>query len=199
VAVVASVGGLGVMSTVLGALSQDFPVPVLYLQHGPGMPGPDPRGPLLQRRSRLPVAVAVDGQRLGPAGVTVVPTGYGATVEDGGYLRLASAPAGGGGDELLVSAAARYGPGVTAVILTGKLSDGALGARAVKRCGGRILVQDPASAAAPGMPSSAIGTGCVDFILPPDRLGSAIVALTVAPGGAELLAVAIPPWAQLGA
>jgi two-component system chemotaxis response regulator CheB len=50
-----------------------------------------------------------------------------------------------------------------------------------------------------GMPSNAIATGCVDFVLPLERIAAALVALTMAPGGAELLAVPTPSWAQLGA
>jgi two-component system chemotaxis response regulator CheB len=47
------------------------------------------------------------------------------------------------------------------------------------------------------MPANAIATGCADFVLPPDRLTSALLALTTAPGAAELLAVPLPPWARL--
>lgn len=47
------------------------------------------------------------------------------------------------------------------------------------------------------MPAHAIATGCVDFVLPPDRLAAAVLALTTAPGGAELLTVPVPPWACL--
>ncbi len=35
------------------------------------------------------------------------------------------------------------------------------------RLGGRVLVQDPATAEAPGMPNAALATGCVDFVLRP--------------------------------
>jgi two-component system chemotaxis response regulator CheB len=69
----------------------------------------------------------------------------------------------------------------------------------VKRHGGRVLAQDPATARAASMPSSAIATGCVDFVLPPHRLAAALTALTMAPGGASLLAVPVPHWACLDA
>jgi two-component system, chemotaxis family, protein-glutamate methylesterase/glutaminase len=85
------------------------------------------------------------------------------------------------------------------VVLTGMLKDGTKGVRAVKRHGGRVLAQDPATARASGMPSSAIATGCVDFVLPMHRIAPALVALTMAPGAAELLTVPTPPWASLHA
>jgi two-component system chemotaxis response regulator CheB len=78
------------------------------------------------------------------------------------------------------------------------LCDGTRGIRPVKRYGGRVLAQDPATARAASMPSNAIATGCVDFVLPPRRLAAALIALTMAPGGASLLAVAAPHWAELG-
>jgi len=49
------------------------------------------------------------------------------------------------------------------------------------------------------MPSAAIATGCIDFALPVERAGPALVALAMAPGEAELLAVPTPAWAQLPA
>jgi two-component system chemotaxis response regulator CheB len=48
------------------------------------------------------------------------------------------------------------------------------------------------------MPSAAIATGCVDFVLPLQRIGHALVSLVMWPGAAELLRVATPPWARLG-
>lgn len=55
----------------------------------------------------------------------------------------------------------------------------------------------PSDARASGMPASAISTGCVDFVLPLQRIPAALLALTVAPGAAELFSVPIPPWARL--
>lgn len=197
VVILASLGGLAAVSTLLGGLPGGFPVPVLYLQHGAGSVHPDPMTALLRRRTLLPVVAAAPGTKLAGCGVSVVPNGCGATVDGDGLVRLQDSPPGGGGDELFASVADRYGAGATAVVLSGKLSDGTAGVRAVKRAGGRVLVQDPGTARASGMPSSAIATGCVDFVLPVERIAPALVALTVAPGGADLLAVPMPHWAQL--
>jgi two-component system chemotaxis response regulator CheB len=125
-----------------------------------------------------------------------VPAHTTATIDDAGRWVLGESTGDvGPGDALLISSA-RTTPTV-AVILTGSLSDGAEGCRAVKRGGGRVLAQDPATARASSMPANAIATGCADFVLPPDRLASALLALTTAPGAAELLAVPLPPWARL--
>gem|GEM_PF-6637655 len=81
-------------------------------------------------------------------------------------------------------------------MLTGKLSDGATGARALKARGGRVLVEEPASAAEPGMPRAALATGCVDFALPADSLAAALVTLVRVPGAASIFQVPLPPWAS---
>ena len=101
------------------------------------------------------------------------------------------------GDAVLAGAAQAVGAGLIAVVLTGMLRDGADGVRAVKRRGGRVLVQDPETAQASGMPLSAIATGCIDFVLPVPHIAPALVALTVAPGAGDLLAVRPPSWARL--
>ena len=54
-----------------------------------------------------------------------------------------------------------------AVILSGTGMDGTKGIHSIKEAGGLVLVQEPDTAAFNGMPVSAIGSGCTDFILPP--------------------------------
>lgn len=193
----ASLGGLAALSGVIGVLPEGFPVPLLVLQHGRPGAATSLAG-ILRRRAKVPVRAAPDGTSLFEPGVTVLPKGVSATLGTSGLLVGDGAPeAVGVGDLLLATAAQAMGPGLVAVVLTGMLRDGASGVRNVKRYGGRVIVQDPATAAAGSMPSSALATGCVDFVLPLPYIGPALVALTVAPGGGELLAVTPPSWAQL--
>jgi two-component system chemotaxis response regulator CheB len=58
-------------------------------------------------------------------------------------------------------------------------------------------VQDPDDAEAPGMPNAALATGCVEHTLPLSLVAPALVTYIMAPGGADLLAVPVPPWARL--
>jgi two-component system chemotaxis response regulator CheB len=198
VVVVASLGGLPVLTTLLKGLPDTFPVPVLVVSHRPHREH-DTLAVLLQKQTGLPVRTGTQGLASWGPGITVIPGGASATLD--GSLRLALEPVTGRylcGDALLASAAEASRPGWTiAVILSGMLHDGAEGIRPVKRHGGRVLAQDPATARAGSMPSSAIATGCVDFVLPPHRLAAALVALTMAPGAASLLAVPAPHWAGL--
>lgn len=194
---IASLGGLEAASAVLAGLPADFRVPVVLLLHGRRRSS-DRIAELLQARTRLPVRAARTGGRLGP-GVTVIPRGCTAHVSADHILALRPVALGAGGDEILCSAAEAVGRRLLAVVLTGMLSDGAEGVRAVKRRGGRVLVEDPYTARAAGMPSAAIATGCVDFALPNTRLAAALVALALAPGGAEMFTVPTPAWANMGA
>ncbi len=65
-------------------------------------------------------------------------------------------------DLLFESAADSFGPAVIAVVLSGANRDGARGAARVREKGGRVVVQDPATAESPVMPLAALeaaGTG----------------------------------------
>jgi len=72
---------------------------------------------------------------------------------------------------MLRSAAAVYGPGLLALILTGMGSDGAEGCRAVAEAGGRFVVQDEATSVVWGMPGAAAKTGLAEAVLPLDQIG----------------------------
>lgn len=198
VVIIASLGGLQSAGVVLGGLPVDFPVPVVVLQHGSRREGPEPLTTLLQRRTSLPVRTARSGDVVSTSGIVVIPRGCTARMDRDYRLELVPVRLGAGGDALLRTAADAAGQRLIGVVLTGMLNDGAEGVRAVKRRGGRVLVEDPRTARAPGMPSSAIATGCLDFALPNTRLAAALVALAWAPGGADLFRVLTPAWASLG-
>jgi two-component system chemotaxis response regulator CheB len=195
IVVVGSMGGLEPTLALVTSLPQQFSVPVLVINHHKGGERLAGLMRLLQRRCVLGVVPAIDGMVLRRGTVTVVPGGSTATVDREARLTLVDGPCTQPGDATLASAAAAFGPAAIAVVLSGMLRDGTAGVRAVKRVGGRVLVQDPTTAHASWMPSSAIATGCIDHVLPPQRIASALVALTMAPGGADLLAVARPHWA----
>ncbi|NAZ88279.1 chemotaxis protein CheB [Kineococcus indalonis] len=194
VVLAASFGGLEALTAVLGALPAGFPVPVAVVQHR--APESDLLPALLRARTALPVHAA-DAQELADGafarpGVHVLPPRPASAGERGGR-----APVPHQADELMGALAQRHGARTCAVVLTGRLDDGARGVRAVKRAGGWVLVQSPASARAPGMPTAAIATGCADLVLPLRALGAALVALSLAPGATGLFARPVQPWADL--
>jgi two-component system chemotaxis response regulator CheB len=193
----ASLGGLSAYTALLSGLPADFPIPLVLVQHGRDPSEPERLIRLLGRRTRLPVCVAVPGPLPDRPGVTVVPKGMAAAIGADARIELVPSDGFSGADTLFASAAAAFGADTVAVVLTGMGRDGREGVRAIKRHGGRVIVQDPETAAAAGMPSAAMGTGCIDFVLPLAQIATAIIALTMAPGGAQLLAVPTPAWARL--
>jgi two-component system chemotaxis response regulator CheB len=54
-----------------------------------------------------------------------------------------------------------------------------MGVQAIKKMGGTVIVQDEATAEFFGMPSAAIRSGSVDFVLPLDEIAPALVTLVV--------------------
>ncbi|MDZ7386170.1 MAG: chemotaxis protein CheB [candidate division KSB1 bacterium] len=61
------------------------------------------------------------------------------------------------------------------IVLSGTGTDGTLGLQAVKGAGGMTMVQEEKSAKFAGMPSSAIATGQVDYVLPAAQLPQALL------------------------
>jgi len=71
-------------------------------------------------------------------------------------------------------------------VLTGMLDDGTAGLRAIKRCGGVAIVQDPSTAEAPSMPASALEYVEIDYCLPIEEIASMLARLVEMPAPARL-------------
>ena len=61
------------------------------------------------------------------------------------------------------------------IILSGTGTDGTKGIQAIKNHGGTVIVQDPITAQFDGMPNSAVASGYVDIILPPDIIAEELI------------------------
>jgi two-component system, chemotaxis family, protein-glutamate methylesterase/glutaminase len=184
VVIVASIGGIPALSTLLASLPQDFSIPVFIVQHR-STGRPSLLVSILKRSTALNVREAQEGETPVAGSVYVAPPDHHLLITkshrlaltDGLRIRhLLSA-----GDPLFTSAAETYGSGVIAVVLTGTDADGAKGAADVKRAGGTVLVQDKATSEAFAMPAAAIATGCVDLILPITQIGPTLVRLAASP------------------
>jgi two-component system, chemotaxis family, CheB/CheR fusion protein len=81
-------------------------------------------------------------------------------------------------DALFLSLAEERGPNVIGVILSGSGSDGAKGIQAIKEAGGITFAEEENSASFFGMPSSAIRTGRVDFILNPCEIARGLIGIS---------------------
>lgn len=183
VAVAASTGGVQALSALVAALPDDFPAPLVVVQHRfRGAQGWLHQ--ILAQRTGLRVREARDGDVARGGTVYVCPADRHVRV-DRGTLRLTDDPPVNfvrpAADPLFASAAECFGAGTLGVVLTGRGRDGAAGAAAVRRGGGLVLVQDPATCAAPSMPQAVL-SGCgADFVLPVEKLAHALVSLVMAP------------------
>ena len=82
------------------------------------------------------------------------------------------------GDALFTSLADECGHRAIAVVLSGGDGDGSLGLTAIKDAGGVTFAQCQATANVDSMPTSAIATGNVDFVLPPEKIAEELLNLS---------------------
>jgi two-component system chemotaxis response regulator CheB len=80
-------------------------------------------------------------------------------------------------DITMESAAASYKIPLIGGVLSGMGSDGSKGAGIIKAAGGRIFVQDPATAVIDAMPNAVIESGFADEILPPLKIAPRLAQL----------------------
>ena len=179
VVIAASAGGVTALGEVLGALPADFPIPIAVVQHRTGK-DPYQLAKVLGRRTPLTVKNAENGEQMRPGTVYLAPADLHlligrnglCTLSDGRKIRHVRSSA----DPLFTSAAGAFG-NVIAVVLTGGDGDASDGVQSVSAQGGIVIAQDPETSEAPGMPQSAIDTGCVDRVLPLGEIGPALVRL----------------------
>ena len=176
----ASAGAIQALSRILPALPADYPVPVLVIVHIPADHA-DLLAPLFQAKCRVVVKEAEDKESILPGSVYFGPSDYHLLVEADRTVSLSSdepvlysRPS---IDVLFESAADAYGEGLVGVILTGANEDGAEGLRAVIAAGGVALVENPAEAFAPAMPSAALARCAGAQVMSLDAIAAYLVGL----------------------
>jgi len=175
----ASAGGLEALSTMISALPSDLGLSYVVIQHL----SPTHRSMMVQllgRETVMAVREVEDGIRPEPNVIYVAPASHNAAISEG-VFRLFEAkrdavpkPSVNG---FFSSLAAEKGEDAIGVILSGTGSDGTAGIREIKAAGGFTFSQDPATAKYAGMPQSAIDSGCVDWILPPEGIAGEIARI----------------------
>ncbi|MFP4346516.1 MAG: chemotaxis protein CheB [Anaerolineales bacterium] len=128
---------------------------------------------LLARHTEMEVHEAREGIEIEPNHVYVIPPNRLMTITDG-LLSVEECPVERGHpitiDLFFRSLARELGERCVGIVLSGTGTEGARGIKEVKGVGGLTLVQDPETAKFPGMPLNAIGTGIVDYVLPPEEM-----------------------------
>lgn len=178
IVVAASAGGLKALTQILSQLPADLPVPVAIVQHRSTMQ-PGMLATILSKSTTLKVKNAVEGEHMEAGTVYVAPPDkhllinqdHTLTLSNGKKIRYILSSA----NPLFTSAAQVFKDRVIAVVLTGGGDDASDGVQSVKAAGGIVIAQDRESSENFSMPKSAINTGCVDYILALNDIGSVLV------------------------
>ncbi|MGC2062435.1 MAG: chemotaxis protein CheB, partial [Thermodesulfovibrionales bacterium] len=134
---------------------------------------------LLSKVTDMPVKEVKDGMVVEPNNVYVIPPDREMIIFQGVLhlmpreeVRGQHMPV----DSFLRSLAQDRRNNAIAVIMSGSGSDGSIGVRAIKGEDGIVFAQDETSKY-DGMPKSAIDTGCVDFVLSPDKIAAELMRI----------------------
>ncbi|MGO9316582.1 MAG: protein-glutamate methylesterase/protein-glutamine glutaminase [Terracidiphilus sp.] len=181
-----STGGPAALDILLPDLPAGFPLPVLVVQHMPEL-FTRQLAERLNGRCPLQVSEGVEGEPVRVGSIYIAKGNWHMEVLAGprsglpatlhlsqGALENHCRPA---VDVLFRSAAAVYGAGVLAVVLTGMGSDGMLGARLIREQGGSVLAQDEASSAVWGMPGAVCAAGLAQKTLPLNAIATEILRI----------------------
>jgi two-component system CheB/CheR fusion protein len=180
VAVGASAGGLEAFSQLLRAIPNNTGMSFVFIQHL------DPKhhsmlSELLAKAANMPVLEATNGTTVKPNHVYVIPPNVNMGINRH-RLNLTPRAAQPGLhapiDFFMRSLAEEWNSRSIGVVLSGTASDGTRGLAAIKAEGGITFAQDEDSAKYPGMPHSALASGCVDFVLPPEKIGRELAQIS---------------------
>lgn len=180
IAIAASTGGPRALEEVLRRLPVDLPAAILVTQH---MPPQFTRfmAERLDRISFVKIQEASAGDSIRTGEVYIAPGGYHLVAQKDRTIALSNSvrvnyvrPS---ADVMMESVAKIFGAAVIGVVLTGMGRDGLAGMIRIKEKGGQTIVQDPSSAALPGMPRAVLQEGCADQVLPLSQIAGAIVRL----------------------
>ncbi|MDZ7622849.1 MAG: chemotaxis protein CheB [Ignavibacteriaceae bacterium] len=172
-----SAGGLDALEKFFAKMPEDTGMAFIVVSHlDPNHVSIMPE--LIQKTTRMKIFQAQDGMKVEPNKVYVAPANRDLGILHG-IIQLIEPPEAHGFrlpiDTFFKSLSADLGEKAICIILSGMASDGSAGLRSIKNELGMIMAQEPNSAKFDGMPSSAIKTGLVDYILPPEEMPAQLI------------------------
>jgi len=179
-AIGASAGGVEAFTELIRNLPGDTGMAFVLIQHL------DPTHhsiltELLARQTEMPVKEVTDGMRLEPNHVYVIPpnatmslSNHTLRIGPRGEVRGVHMPI----DHFMRALAEEQGNSAIGVILSGSGTDGTLGLAEIQAQGGVTFAQDEHTAKYDSMPRSAVGHGCVDYILPPKGIARELARIS---------------------
>jgi len=172
-----SAGGLEAFSMLLEKLPSNLGMAYVYIQHlSPNHESFLPE--IISRKTEMKVRKVEDDMQIEKDHLYVIPSNYNVSIKDG-KLKLSEQEKGGmlhAIDHFLTSMAPVYQQNGIGILLSGTGSDGTLGLMSIKAEGGITFAQDD-SAQYQDMPYHAVEMGCVDFVMPPDKIAKELASL----------------------
>lgn len=187
VAIGSSTGGPKALQDVIPKLPQNFPVPIILVQHMPKAF----TGSFAQRLSsisHIKVIEAAEGEIIKPGTAYLSPGDKHLSIiksnnEGPAMISLSNEP-----EDLInkpsvsvmMESVAKLYPGKSiGVILTGMGSDGLLGMKKIKESGGITIAQDEATCVVYGMPKAVVDAGIADMVVPIYKISDEIIKETL--------------------
>jgi two-component system chemotaxis response regulator CheB len=168
-----SAGSLQVILSLLPAIGEGFPMPVLVVLHRNSV-FESSLEDLFASRTNMPIKEVEEKEILYKGVVYICPADYHVLLEQDHSFSLDyservhfSRPS---IDVTFRSAADVYGPGLICLLLSGGNADGVEGMQYARERGGVTIVQDPATAEVPYMPQQAVTRMKPDFIIAADHI-----------------------------
>lgn len=176
-----SAGGLNALTHLLSQLHENFPAPILAVQHISADAVGNVLLKTLATHTKLTCIHAENGMQLKPGHLYLAPSDHHLMVDEGekviitkGAQENRSRPA---IDPLFRSVAVEFGNRTIGILLTGYLDDGTAGMKVIQRCGGICIIQDPADAEYADMPQNALNQLKPDYCLPIAEMGGLLYQL----------------------
>jgi two-component system CheB/CheR fusion protein len=173
-----SAGGIEAFTQMLRALPGDTGMAFVFVLHM-ARRHESILSEILARATPMPVSEVDRAMAVEPNRVYVISPGTVLVLKDGVLVPSVHGGAPGPAksiDHFLISLAAELEHQAIGVVLSGSASDGALGLEQIKGEGGITFAQD-ATAQHDSMPSHAIATDCVDFVLSPAEIAAEIARI----------------------
>jgi len=170
----ASAGGIAAVSKLVAGFKKDFDAAVFIVIHISRNSLTEIILGQIQKQTELKCILPADGEEIQNGRIYLAPADHHMMLEKGNIRVKRGAfdnhwrPS---IDVLFRSAAAAYDSYVTGIILTGLLDDGTSGMSAIKRSGGKCMVQDPKEAEFPDMPESVLKSIVVDYKVSINEMG----------------------------
>jgi len=180
VIIAASTGGPRIITSIFKKFPSNFGAPIVVVQH---MPKTFTKAfaKRLDEHSSISVMEGREGVSLKKGKAFIAPGDYHLEFTEDRRIKLNKKPTLHGvrpsADITMNSASENFDGDLIGVVLSGMGKDGSIGIRNMSKRGGFIIAQDEDSSVVYGMPKSAVESGCVDLILPYNKITDKLIDL----------------------